>query len=225
MTGTWIQAYSSGDPYLAFAKQVGAVPADATKETHGAIRDLFKQVCLGINYGMEAESLAYRIGRSVREAKALLRLHRETYSTLWRWSDGAVNHATFRRELHTVFGWPMRYVENTNPRSQRNFLLQANGAELLRLACYLTIEKGVSVIAPVHDALLVEAPVDCFDEHVAQAESAMRQASRYVLRGFELGIETKKIHYPDRFQDKRGTAVWGTIVGLLRELRRDNVGV
>jgi hypothetical protein len=27
--------YQSGDPYLAFAKRAGAVPADATKKTHG----------------------------------------------------------------------------------------------------------------------------------------------------------------------------------------------
>src|SRR6516165_3257535 len=213
-----IEAYRSGDPYLAFAKQVKAVPEDATKKTHGPVRDLFKQVCLGINYGMEAESLGYRIGRSTREAKALLRAHREAFSTFWRWSDGAVNHATFQRELHTVFGWPMHYKAQANPRSQRNFLLQANGAELLRLACCLVTEGGVRVVAPVHDALLIEAPVHCFDEHVAFAENAMRQASRYVLDGFELAVETKPIRWPDRFQDDRGAVMWQTITGLLREL-------
>src|SRR5262249_62421911 len=36
-------AYRSGDPYLAFAKQAGAVPRDASKETHGPTRELFKQ--------------------------------------------------------------------------------------------------------------------------------------------------------------------------------------
>src|SRR5207247_879255 len=34
------EAYRSGDPYLEFAKQAGAVPPDATKKTHGAIREL-----------------------------------------------------------------------------------------------------------------------------------------------------------------------------------------
>jgi len=33
-----MDAYRSGDPYLAFAKQAGATPADATKATHKAIR-------------------------------------------------------------------------------------------------------------------------------------------------------------------------------------------
>ena len=56
-------AYLSGDPYLAFAKQAGAVPADATKQTHGPTRELFKHCALGVQYGMEADSLAARIGQ------------------------------------------------------------------------------------------------------------------------------------------------------------------
>ena len=35
-------AYASGDPYLAFAKQAGAVPADATKASHKKEREQFK---------------------------------------------------------------------------------------------------------------------------------------------------------------------------------------
>jgi hypothetical protein len=46
-----VEAYQSGDPYLAFAKQAGAVPADATKESHGAVRELFKTCGLGVQYG------------------------------------------------------------------------------------------------------------------------------------------------------------------------------
>ena len=48
-------AYRSGDPYLALAKQAGAVPADATKATHKNERELFKTCVLGVQYGMEAE--------------------------------------------------------------------------------------------------------------------------------------------------------------------------
>ncbi len=56
-------AYRSGDCYLAFAKQAGAVPQDATKATHGAQRELFKQCMLAVQYGMEAQSLALRIAQ------------------------------------------------------------------------------------------------------------------------------------------------------------------
>jgi len=47
------EAYHSGDPYLAFAKQAHAVPADASKTTHGQQRELFKQCVLAVQYGME----------------------------------------------------------------------------------------------------------------------------------------------------------------------------
>jgi DNA polymerase I len=41
-----MDAYSSGDPYLTFAKQAQAVPTDATKKSHPNERELFKQCVL-----------------------------------------------------------------------------------------------------------------------------------------------------------------------------------
>jgi DNA polymerase I-like protein with 3'-5' exonuclease and polymerase domains len=70
-------AYESGDPYLAFAKQAGAVPLEATKSTHKAARDLFKACVLGVQYGMGPDSLALRIGKSTPYAKELPRHHKE----------------------------------------------------------------------------------------------------------------------------------------------------
>src|SRR5208283_6051431 len=58
-----MDAYRSGDPYLAFGKQAGRIPADGTKQTHAAERDLFKTCVLGVQYGMGAASLAGRIGK------------------------------------------------------------------------------------------------------------------------------------------------------------------
>jgi DNA polymerase I-like protein with 3'-5' exonuclease and polymerase domains len=125
-----LAAYSSGDPYLAFAKQAGAAPADASKVTHGVIRELFKACALAVLYGMEAESLARRIGRPVSEARELLHLHHRTYRKFWQWSDAAVDHAMLRGRLHTTFGWTINVGSQTNPRMLRNFPMQANGAEM-----------------------------------------------------------------------------------------------
>src|SRR6516225_3318642 len=174
-------AYLSGDPYLAFAKQAGAVPEDATKETHGPTRELFKQCVLAVQYGMEAESLACRIGQPPIVARDLLRAHRETYRVFWRWSDAVVDYAMLAGSLHTVFGWHVHVHESPNPRSLRNFPMQANGAEMLRLACCLAIERGVEVCAPVHDAILMCAPFDRLDADIATARGAMAEASRIVL--------------------------------------------
>src|SRR5262249_22372357 len=99
------QAYLSADPYLAFAKQAGHVPPDATKETHSAKRDLFKSRILGVQYAMGEATLARRIGKPPAVARQLLELHRRTYRTFWRWSDGAVDYALLGGRLHTAFGW------------------------------------------------------------------------------------------------------------------------
>ena len=92
-------AYLSGDPYLTFAKQAGAVPDDATKATHKVERELFKSCALAVQYGMGEVSLAQRIGRSAIEARNLLRLHRQTYARFWAWSDRVVNHAMLKGTL------------------------------------------------------------------------------------------------------------------------------
>jgi DNA polymerase family A len=208
-------AYQSGDPYLTFGKQAGAIPADATKATHKAQRELFKQCVLAVQYGMEADSLALRIGQPPIVARDLLAAHRETYQRFWRWSDAAVDQAMLTGSLHTVYGWHVHIGEQSNPRSLRNFPMQANGAELLRLACCLATERGIEVCAPVHDAVLICAPADRLERAIAAMRTAMEEASRAVLDGFELGTDAAMVLYPNRYMDARGQVMWERVTKLL----------
>ena len=91
--------------------------------------------------------------------------------------------------------------------------MQANGAEMLRLACCLATERGVWVIAPVHDAVLIEAPEAELEDAVATARAAMAEASRIVLGGFELATEVKVITWPGRYSDPRGEVMWQRVHG------------
>jgi hypothetical protein len=59
-----MEAYRSGDPYLAFAKQAGAATAEATKATHNAVGEQFNACVLAVQYGMGAEALAQRSGQT-----------------------------------------------------------------------------------------------------------------------------------------------------------------
>jgi DNA polymerase-1 len=211
---TMSAAYQSGDPYLEFAKQAGAAPANATKQTHSAVRDLFKACALAVQYGMGEESLALRIGKPIAYARELLRLHRSTYPAYWRWSDAAVDVAMLHGQLRTVFGWTIRPALEINPRSLRNFPMQANGAEALRLACIFATERNIRVCAPVHDALLIEAPLAELDEAVAITQAAMERASRIVLAGFTLRSEVNVVRHPDRYADSRGREMWERVMTL-----------
>jgi DNA polymerase I-like protein with 3'-5' exonuclease and polymerase domains len=212
-----IHDYKGGDPYLAFAKRISAVPATATKKTHPRERDLFKVCCgLGAMYGAGPDTLANQLGVPRHRAREWLQLHREAYPRYWAWSDAVVDEAMLTGQLRTVFGWPLRLGAEVNPRSLRNFPMQANAAEMLRLACCLATERGTAVCAPVHDAILIEAPAAEIDDAVATARSDMRRASELVLDGFALRTDVKVVRHPDRYMDARGVRMWELVMGLLR---------
>ena len=193
------------------------MPADATKETHKSQRELFKACVLGVAYGMEAQSLALRIGQPLIVARDLLRIHRETYRAFWRWSDAALDCAMLHGSLSTVFGWHIHVDENANPRSLRNFPMQANGAEMLRLACCLATEREIEVCAPVHDAVLICAPLHRLGGDVEIMRASMAEASRIVLGGFELGTDVHVVEHPGRYMDPRGVIMWDRVTRLIAE--------
>jgi DNA polymerase I len=99
-----LEAYRSGDVYLSIARQAGAVPASATKATHGPQRELYKQCVLATIFRQGEIGLAQRIGQPTIVARDLLKVHRETYRILWSWSDAAIDSAMLNGSLHTVFG-------------------------------------------------------------------------------------------------------------------------
>jgi DNA polymerase I len=208
-------AYLSGDPYLAFAKQAGAVPPDGTKASHGHVRELYKTVVLAVQYGMTERGLAFRIGKPPVTASNLLTAHRQVYERFWEWSDAAVDHAVLHGNLTTVFGWEVHVTANFNARSLRNFPMQANGAEMLRLACCLATEHGVEVCAPIHDALMICAPFARIHDDIATTRAAMAEASRVVLDGFELRTDANVVMWPQRYMDPRGQRMWEAVTEIL----------
>jgi hypothetical protein len=208
--------YTSGDPYVDFGIRAGLLPTGSNKRTHRAQRDVLKAVVLGIGYGMGVEAMASRIGKPLVTARILLAKHRSAYPTFWRWSDAVVDHAVLNRRLNTVFGWELTVGENVNPRALRNFPMQANGAEMLRLACCYATEAGLTVIAPVHDAIAIEAPAERIDDDVELLRECMERASREVLGGFTIVADIDKVvRYPDRYADARGAAMWATVNELI----------
>src|SRR5262249_20499059 len=215
-----LAAYDTGDVYTAFAKQAHAIPDDATPQSHPTQRELFKQCVLAGQYGQGEEGLAQRIGQPRAVARELMQFHHQTYRKFWRWSDAAVDQAMLAGSLNTVFGWTVHLAGEPNPRSLRNFPMQANGAEMMRLAACLATERGVEVCAPVHDAFLICAPLYRIDAAVATMRAAMAEASHVVLAGFELRTDYRIVRYPDRYMDGRGRVMWQRVVELLRQVER-----
>jgi DNA polymerase I len=100
-----------------------------------------------------------------------------------------------------------------------NFPMQANGAEMMRLAACLATERGIEVCAPVHDAFLICAPVDRIDADVAVMRAVMTEAARIVLDDFTSTTDVKIVRYPDRYTDKRGAVMWDRVMRLVEQCR------
>jgi DNA polymerase-1 len=228
-----IDAYKSGDIYMAFARDAKLVPIDATKQSHPDKRAVCKTIVLGLGYGMGEETMAARAHISVPEARELLQQHRAVYKEYWKWSDDTVSTALYQNEIATRFGWRQhinigheanysskrvrgRIVSRHGPnaRSLMNFPMQAGGAEAMRVAAIAATEAGIEVCAPVHDAFLIAAPIERINEDTARMRLIMSAAGQAVA-GLPIATDVKQVLYPDRYMDERGAKMWETVQALL----------
>jgi DNA polymerase I-like protein with 3'-5' exonuclease and polymerase domains len=203
----------------------------ATKQSHSDVRDKYKNMLLSVQYGMSPVTLADRIGVSTFEAHEMLGQHHELFAQYWTWSDDYVAHALQTGVVQTVFGWThhVGIIGAVNERSLRNWPVQATGADILRIACILAKRHGIKLLAPVHDAVLIEAPDDRIEADVALIQEIMRRASRIVLNAtvegtHELRTEANIVRYPAHYSDKRGDAIWDHVIGLLAKQEQQGSG-
>jgi hypothetical protein len=217
-----IAAYESGDPYSDWARKAGMMPPDGNKHTHPHIRAMFKRASLGVLYGMGVKTLSEYLGVSELKARALLRSHREIFSHFWRWSAAVYDAAISTRRLEATYGWRMRVLPDVKSGTLLNWPMQSNGAEMLRLACCLATNRGIKIVAPIHDAILVEGPIDDIDDAVNDLKKCMTEASRAVLGGPAVRVDSKIVRYPDRYIDDRDGApeLWDMTMRLLDKLKR-----
>jgi DNA polymerase I len=213
-----MNAYRNGDVYHSLALVCGLTndhDAKRWKTDNQMMRQRMKSLQLAINYGMSVPSLAKGLNRHPLIASAIIQRHRETYPRFWEWRAEEVQTAMLTRKMETVFGWPLRISTSPNKRTLYNFPMQANGAEMLRLAAWRLCEAGLIPNMLVHDGILFE-----FDnrEQIAHAIEIMRKAGRDVCDGFEIDVDVDQMLIGGaRYIDKRPMAqqMWATIMSAL----------
>ena len=179
------------------------------------MRNLFKTVVLGIQYGLGARSLAERTGISLSEAAEILARLRARFHRFEDYARSVLDHAGLNLELTTPFDWTMRCPSGTNPRTLRNFPIQSTGAEILHVACILAERRNIEIVAPIHDALLAEGDLADAEDLSTALDRLMRDASAVVLRGYELPTDFQTIPPGQRYHDDRGLTMWQTVKTLL----------
>jgi DNA polymerase-1 len=173
---------------------------------------------LGIQYGLGARSLAVRTGVSLFEACEILARLRARFRVFEAYAQSAVDHAGLELEIGTPFSWYMQCPSGINARTVRNFPIQSTAAEVLHVACILAERRGIEVVAPVHDAIMVEAPLEQLEEVSAALDRVMRDDAAIVLRGYELPTDVQKVRPGERFFEERGQAMWETVSRLTAKL-------
>ena len=112
----------------------------------------------------------------------------------------------------------MQCLSGINPRTVRNFPIQSAGSEILHVLVVLAERRGLKIIAPVHDAVMVEADVADADDASVALDRAMRDASAVLLKGYELPTDQQIVRPGEHFTDKRGAQMWGTVSRLVDRL-------
>ena len=215
------------DPYLAFPKHLGLVPADATKTSHGSLRDTYKVGLLACQHGQGPKGLAARLGISEFAAHEMHVQHRELFSTYWAWANDWLAHGLDTGMMRTPLDWAMVTGETEfNERSIINWPVQSSGADILRIAVVWATRKGLRLLAPIHDALLIESALDRIDHDVALLQELMRRASRIVLNRtpggtIELRTDATIVRYPDRYRRRARRRGVEHVLELLAEQHRD----
>jgi hypothetical protein len=126
-----------------------------------------------------------------------------------------LDHAGLDLEVSTPFGWVMQCPPGINPRTVRNFPIQSTGSEILHVACMLAERRNLQIVAPVHDAIMVQASIKDAEKASATLDRVMRDAAALVLRGYELPTDKQPILPGERYFDDRGKAMWDTVSKLL----------
>jgi DNA polymerase-1 len=217
-----LEACESGDVYLGIADQLGFLRESMNDAERKAVRTLFKVVTLGIQYGLGLRTLALHTGLSHYEAGEILARLRARFHRFEDFTQSTGDHAGLDLEIGTQLGWWMQCPSDINPRTVRNFPIQSTASEILHVACVLAERRGVRVIAPIHDALLAEGPLDQAEELAAELDRAMGDASSIILRGYRLPTDRQLIRPGERYHDDRGATMWGTVCKLLSKLERES---
>lgn len=218
-----IELLESGDPYLGFAEKWELVPQGAVKADYKVLRDcVLKPLLLSMKYGAEAPGIASRLNISIDYANHLVAGHKKLFYKYWEWISGYLDTALARETIYTPLGWPLYISPDIKLRSLQNHPVQSTGGDILRLTIIGLVANGVRVCAPVHDAVLVECPLDDLARTLERVPQIMREAAKAVL-GHEIPVDHAVILPGEHYYDQRGAKMYNQVMGILGEIEAEEV--
>ena len=232
-----LDAYNTGDIYLALAKMAGAVPADATAKSHPDERQAYKSVQLGLGYGMGVDALARSIFNDINQGKPepiisveearlqardIFHWHKKTFVDYWRYLTEEAREARRCGYTTSMDGW-FYFADHRTPFTRlMNYPMQSNGAAMLREAVkMLAFETSLDVVCTLHDAIYVTCSVSEKDAVVADLKAIMdRAVERVIGNSVKIEVGVNVYTHEKGYRDKRGDVMLGRVVDLLEDIRQ-----
>ena len=149
---------TSEDVYLYTANQAGALKGVNDPDRVKAVRKDYKVTFLAKSYGMGVQSVARKLKKSVVVAREIINSIETLFEGYYKWVKDTVEMFKIRGQMTTRHGWcrSCKGVQNLNERSLQNWPIQSHGAEILYWTVINVRKAGYTIIATVHDAILVE---------------------------------------------------------------------
>jgi len=221
-----IDAYATGDIYMAAAILADMAPADATEDTHPDIRAIWKVIVLASNFGQGAKGMAKglkKFGKTYSEVAGLLMRYKEIYKTYFDWAAARSNHAQVHGYISTSLGWDRHFPYNVpiNPRSLMNWSVQATAAEILRNALLRLHNANIKVCTTVHDSILIECPLPEVQEQVGIAKQCMIDAGNYIIGdGIKVDVDIFYDNFKPKEQDQK---IFNIVFEEIKKYKADEI--
>jgi DNA polymerase-1 len=206
-------------PYLVTGKKMGMIPQDADKK-HPRYK-LCKSAELAMMFGQTPQGCAEANNIGLDVAEEFHAGHRKLYHTYWSYTDWRIREARGAKRMSTPLGYYINVNRTVQDNTLLNWPMQATCAEIMRLATSRMVDEGLSICVTVHDAVLLEAPLEDIEQHVEIAKNCWRWASERVLK-FRMDADAKIVRYPDQYTDEDGTEAWNQMVQFLEEIEKND---
>jgi len=149
-----------------------AVFGVAPEDVESWMRDLAKTLAFAISYDAQEELVAKKMGRSVQEARKILKKHEQEFPEIYEFKERLFKTACAREVPHirTLLGRyrrlpdlrsPVRWKQSAARRQLLNSVCQGGNADLIKLAM-VRLNKNrpswLKILVTLHDELLCAVP-------------------------------------------------------------------
>lgn len=164
--------------------------------------------CLGKQFQMGIDKLRVKLSQDTgreytrEEAAELDRMHKEIFSSYWRWVYDIRNQYQSGDTLSLPDGW---HIGNDNPSitSVGNFPVQGLAAYILKVAVRKGLQEKLRIVYPLHDAITIYHRVEDV-EAPEVLKRVMIEAFQQVLPGAPIRVDLETHTHDDWYCPQKG---------------------